>query len=104
MTVLSGRMKFFVNHKEIIGDVSTGPITIPRGTIHGFTAIKGEAVTFKESTVPSGDFKAMFFQDLFQSGRPSPLLAFRVFYENDTWIALPGGFKWLDVFVSAPFY
>jgi hypothetical protein len=100
MEVLEGRMKFFLGGKEIIATPSTGPIAISRGTIHGFTTFKGEAAKFSEKTVPSGDFKAMFFQDLFQAGSPGMLLAFRVFSDHDTWISLPGGLKSLDWLVS----
>jgi hypothetical protein len=100
MEVISGRMKFFINNKPTIATPSDGPISIPRGTVHGFTAFVGEPASFTEKTVPSGDYKALFFQDLFQAGSPGVLMAFRAFYDGDTWVALPGGFKWLDQLVS----
>jgi hypothetical protein len=62
--------------------------------------VKGEQVTFKESTRPSGTFKAHFFQDLFQSSAsPGFLLAMRVFYDGDTYVSLPGKFWVLDYVV-----
>lgn len=100
MQVLKGRMKFFVAGKEIIGTPSDGPILIPRGTVHGFTAFPGEEATLSEKTVPCGDHKALFFQDLFQAGTPGLLHAFRAFYDGDTYVSLPGGWKVLDVIVS----
>jgi hypothetical protein len=61
--------------------------------------VKGERVRFTERTQPSGTFKAHFFQDLFQNGPPSIPRVMRVFYDGDTFVALPGGFKWLDYLV-----
>ncbi|KAF2115651.1 hypothetical protein BDV96DRAFT_574242 [Lophiotrema nucula] len=103
MEVLSGTIKFFVGGKEIIATPANGPVLITRGTIHGFTAIKGQQVTFTEKNIPSGDFKARFFQDLFQAGTPGLLLAFRAFYDGDTYIAVPGGFKVVDQIVTSFF-
>lgn len=61
------------------------------------TTVKGIPVKFKEKTIPSGTFKTRFFQDMGQSGGfPSFFLLFRSFYEGDTYVALPGGFKTLD--------
>ncbi len=54
---------------------------------------------FTERTVPTGTFKALFFQDLFRSptpAMPSFLMVMRVFYDGDTFVALPGGFKAVD--------
>lgn len=101
MEVLSGKMKFFVDGREIIASAGDSPITIPRGTVHGFTVIKGEPVSFTEKTLPSGMFKALFFQDLFQAGAPGPATALRAFYEGDTYIALPGRFKIVDQVVCS---
>jgi quercetin dioxygenase-like cupin family protein len=44
MEVLSGKMKFFIEGREIIASAGDVPLTIPRGTVHGFTVIKGEPV------------------------------------------------------------
>ncbi|KAH8821367.1 hypothetical protein F5884DRAFT_767545 [Xylogone sp. PMI_703] len=96
MEVTDGRMKFFVNGKEIIAKAGDEPLVIPRGAVHGFTVVKGEKVTFVEKTVPSGEYKAFFFQDMFQAGTPGLLMALRVFYDGDTYVALPGNIKLLD--------
>lgn len=100
MEVLDGRMKFFVGGKEIIVSAGDEPLIIPRGTVHGFTVIEGEKVSFTEKTVPSGNFKALFFQDMFQAGYPGLLMALRAFYDGDTYVALPGNIKILDQIVS----
>ncbi|RQM07754.1 hypothetical protein DH86_00003032, partial [Scytalidium sp. 3C] len=96
MKVTEGRMKFSVGGKEIIGKAGDEPLIIPRGTVHGFSVIKGEKVSFVEKTVPSGEYKALFFQDMFQAGMPGHLMALRVFYDGDTYIALPGHIKILE--------
>jgi len=97
MEVLEGRMIFYLDGKELLTSAGDPPIHIRRRHIHGFTAIKGERVRFTERTKPAGTFKAYFFQDMFQSSSmPGFLLAMRVFYDWDTYISLPGGFKALD--------
>ena len=63
--------------------------------------VKGTYARFIERTVPTGTFKALFFQDLFQRpGIPSFLMVMRAFYDGDAFVSLPGGFKWLDYLVS----
>lgn len=61
--------------------------------------VKGERVRFTERTQPAGTFKAHFFQDLFQAGPPGFLMVMRVFYDGDTFVSLPGGFKIVDYLV-----
>jgi len=97
LEVLCGRMKFHIAGKEFVGSADDGPMTVPRGCVHGFTAIKGEKVTMKEMTNhPSGDFKVLFFQDLFQEGNPSFFMVMRAFYDGDGYLSLPGNIKLLD--------
>lgn len=111
MEVLEGRMKFLIDGNSVIVSAGDPPLIIPKGHVHGFMAFKGERVTIKESTRPSGDFKALFFQDMFQlSTMPSFPLALRVFSDWDTYISLPGGFKLLEYwfitiagFIARPF-
>jgi mannose-6-phosphate isomerase-like protein (cupin superfamily) len=104
MEVTTGRMKFLISGKEHLASAGDAPILIPRGTVHGFTTLRGEEVTFLEKTVPSGEYKALFFQDLFQAGTPGPLMALRAFYDGDMYIALPGNFKLLEQVVSFFFF
>ncbi|KAH8812719.1 hypothetical protein F5884DRAFT_315683 [Xylogone sp. PMI_703] len=96
LEVTEGQMKFFVNGKEIIVRAGDEPLIVPRGTVHSFTVIKGVRVTFVEKNAPPGEYKALFFQDMFQASSPGLLMALRVFYEGDTYIALPGNIKILD--------
>ncbi|KAL5314151.1 hypothetical protein ACEPPN_018575 [Leptodophora sp. 'Broadleaf-Isolate-01'] len=87
MEVLEGTMIFYLDGKKIIASAGDAPLLIPRGHVHGFTV---------KRTQPAGSFKALFFQDMFQQGSPGFLLAMRVFYDGDTFVSLPGGFKVLD--------
>jgi mannose-6-phosphate isomerase-like protein (cupin superfamily) len=60
MTVLFGRMEFTVGGKTVtLGDdcADGREWFIPRGVAHGFTAIRGVGVSFRERTVPQGRFK-----------------------------------------------
>ncbi|KAG4419648.1 hypothetical protein IFR04_007245 [Cadophora malorum] len=101
MEVLEGKMIFYLDGKKIVASAGDPPVLIPRGHVHGFTVIKGQTARFTERTKPSGTFKAHFFQDLFQQGSPGFLMAMRAFYDGDTFVSLPGGFKTLDyVFLS----
>jgi len=101
MEVLSGRLKFYVEGKEIILSEGDPPLTIRRGTVHGFAVIKGESMSFKEKTNPAGEFKHLFFQHIFQGGSsPTFALVIRAFYDGDTYISLPGNIKLLDRIVS----
>jgi len=101
MEVLSGRLKFYVDGKEIIVSEGDPPLTIRRGSVHGFTVIKGESTTFKEKTNPTGEFKSLLFHDIFQDGNPSFALVMRAFYDGDTYISLPGNIKLLDrIFIT----
>jgi len=103
MEVLEGKMinDILPGRQEIVASAGDPPVLIPRGHVHGFTVIKGQTARFTERTKPSGTFKAHFFQDLFQQGSPGFLMAMRAFYDGDTFVSLPGGFKTLDyVFLS----
>jgi hypothetical protein len=61
-------------------------------------------VRAKERSLPAGDFKARFFQDMLQTnGLPGFLLAMRVSYDGDMYPSLPGGWKGLDWLVSLLF-
>lgn len=41
-----------------------------------------------------------FFNDLLDNGSPGFLHTLRVFYDGDTYISLPGNFKFVDQIVS----
>ncbi|TVY90219.1 hypothetical protein LAWI1_G004386 [Lachnellula willkommii] len=101
MEVLEGKMIFYLDGEEHLTSAGDPSIIIPRGHIHGFTT--STYVRFTERTIPTGTFKALFFQDLFQRpGMPSFLMVMRFFYDWDAFPSLPGGFKWLDYsFITA---
>ena len=57
-----------------------------------------------ERSLPAGDFKVRFFQDMLQTDRlPGLLLMMRVAYDGDMYLSLPGGWKGLDWLVSLLF-
>lgn len=59
MTVLEGRMKFWIDGKEKLlraGD----EILIPRRTRHGFTTIRGVKSGLRERNVPVGTYKGEY--------------------------------------------
>lgn len=99
MEVTQGRVKFSLDGKEVVLDADSGPLLIPRYAVHGFKFFKGEPTILKEFTDPAGSFKQEFFEDLFYTG-PISNLSFlqvvRVFYDGDTYIALPGNIRILD--------
>ena len=57
MKVLSGKMEFTLEGKTIVLSETDDELCIERGKVHGFTAIKGVKVVFRERTAPSGRFK-----------------------------------------------
>lgn len=99
MQVIQGRVKFTLDGKEIVLNAGDTPTKIPRYVVHGFKFYEGEPATLKEYTDPVGSFKQEFFEDLFHEG-PISELSFlqvvRVFYDGDTYIALPGNIRILD--------
>ncbi|RDW91605.1 hypothetical protein BP5796_02770 [Coleophoma crateriformis] len=101
MEVLEGRLKIYLDGKEHIVAAGDPPMLIPRRHRHGLSVIKGERVRVTERTIPAGEFKALFFQDMFQAGSPSILTVFRASYDGDGYISLPGNIQLLDeVFIT----
>ncbi|KAG4422020.1 hypothetical protein IFR04_004879 [Cadophora malorum] len=97
MEILEGSMSFTIDGKKRIVSAGDPPILIKRGQVHSITAIKGVRTRATERTIPSGTFKALFFQDLLQyDTMPGFFMTMRVFYDGDCYAALPGGFKMLD--------
>lgn len=100
MEVMCGRAIFNVDGKEIILSAGDAPLTLPRYSVHSVNVPKGEKVVVREKTIPPGEFKALFFQDLHQNGEPSFLLVMRAFYDGNSYPALPGNIKLVDKLVS----
>ncbi len=100
MHVTQGRVEFTLDGKSVISKPDDPVLFIPRGHVHSISGFKGEASTFVEWTMPAGDFKQLFFEDLLDDGHLSMLTAWRAFYYGDTCLALPGGFKLVDQAVT----
>jgi len=96
MEVLCGQVGIEVNGKTTVLSAGDGPFLIPRGSFHSIAGVKGVKTILKEKTIPAGDFKARFFQDMLQNGNPSFLLAMRSFYDSGGYVSLPGNIKLLD--------
>ncbi|KAG4428104.1 hypothetical protein IFR05_016416, partial [Cadophora sp. M221] len=82
MEVLEGRILITINGKEksVLG--GDAPVLIKRGEVHSIAfRIRTRAT---ERTIPSGTFKALFFQDLLQNkSLPGFFLTMRVFSDGD---------------------
>lgn len=100
MEVLSGRAQFYIDGKKIIASAGDARLIIPRFSVHGIDFFKGEPTIIREKTVPAGEFKALFFQDVFRNGTPNFFMAMRAFYDGHSYAALPGNLKILDRLVS----
>jgi hypothetical protein len=62
--------------------------------VHGFKFPKGERAVLKEMTQPTGEFKQLFFEDILSNW--GFWNAMRGFADGDSYVALPGPFRWLD--------
>lgn len=98
MEVLQGRIDFTLDGQTTTLTPGDPPLHIPKLHVHSFKFIKGVPTTFTEKTMPVGDFKEKFFGELLSSedGTPNLWTVMRSFYEGDTFLALPGGWKGLD--------
>ncbi|RDW60661.1 hypothetical protein BP6252_12044 [Coleophoma cylindrospora] len=101
MEVLEGRLKIYLDGKEHIVAAGDPPMLIPRRHRHGVSVFEGERVRVTEKTIPAGEFKALFFQDMFQAGSPGVFKVFRASYDGDGYISLPGNIQLVDeVFIT----
>ncbi|KAI1498338.1 hypothetical protein F5X99DRAFT_393779 [Biscogniauxia marginata] len=92
-----GRGAVTVEGKTTILEAGGEPLLIPRWNVHSFTSFKGEAMTLKERTDPTGEHKALFFNDLYSQGVVIGLLhMLRTFFDGDTYPSLPGNIKIVD--------
>jgi mannose-6-phosphate isomerase-like protein (cupin superfamily) len=102
MTVLEGRLEVVLEGKRIVIKAGDAPVIIPPRAVHSLRGFKGEKLVFQEQAFPGGRYKAEFFNDLLQEGKfGNPALALRAFYDNDTYLALPFYFRFVDqVFIT----
>jgi len=96
MEMRVGRMKFTIDGKENILSAGDPPFLISHGQVHSIKVFKRERAILREKTLPSGDYKALFFHDFYQDGPPTFAMTMRAFYDGDTYVPLPGNIKLLD--------
>lgn len=97
---LKGRFQYMIDGKSFVLKAGDEPLFVPKYTTHSFSFFKGEAAVIKERSNPASCCKQEFFEDIFwiypSMDDMSFLQILRVFYDNDVFVALPGGFKILD--------
>ena len=100
MTVSAGRVEFTLDSKTVIQTPEMGVLHIPRLHVHGIKFFAGEAATFAERTDPPQTTKQDFFEDIFEAGQPTFAGSMRAFYDGDTYLECPGGFRIVDEVVT----
>jgi mannose-6-phosphate isomerase-like protein (cupin superfamily) len=94
MSCEEGHIELYLDGATIIAKPGDPAVFIPRRKVHGFKFPKGEKAVLKEMTQPTGEFKQHFFEDILSNW--GFWNAMRGFADGDTYIALPGPFRWLD--------
>jgi mannose-6-phosphate isomerase-like protein (cupin superfamily) len=94
MSCEEGHIELYLDGTTIIAKSGDPAVFIPRRKVHGFKFPKGEKAVLKEMTQPTGEFKQRFFEDILADW--GFWNAMRGFADGDTYIALPGPFRWLD--------
>ena len=97
MSCTQGSIQLSLNGHTSTVTPQDDEVFIPRRSVHGFKFSKGQAATLRERTDPTGEFKQRFFEDVFDPtgwGKFGP--TFRAFADGDTYIPVPGPFRWLD--------
>ena len=94
MACIEGQIELYLEGQTILAKPGDPPVFLERRRVHGFKFPHGKKAVLKELTQPTGEFKQHFFEDIFEN------LGFwgvmRGFADGDTYIALPGPFRWLD--------
>ncbi|XEU94947.1 hypothetical protein FSHL1_000231 [Fusarium sambucinum] len=97
ITVLEGRMTMILDGNETILTPEAGSMFIPRRAVHSFRGFHGEKTVFEERNQPSGIYKALFFNDVFQMGTPPNFwLAVRSAIDGDLYARLPLNSRFID--------
>ncbi|KAI1181449.1 hypothetical protein F5B17DRAFT_425286 [Nemania serpens] len=102
LTVVEGRAKVTLDSKEVIIQAGDAPVLVARRVVHSIETFVGERVVIQERPSPGGDYKIMFFNDMFNVG-PSPGFwhLMRVFYDGDGYVVLPLPFRIFDeIFIT----
>ncbi|KAI1157811.1 hypothetical protein F5B18DRAFT_665699 [Nemania serpens] len=102
LTVVEGRAKVTLDGKETILKAGDPPVLVARRVVHSIETFAGEKAVVQERPSPGGDYKIMFFNDMFNDG-PTPGFwhLMRVFYDGDGYVALPLPFRIVDeIFIT----
>ena len=103
MRILRGRVEFTLDNRTTVISPSSPELLIQRRHVHSFRFLEGEAAMFMERTDPTGGFKADFFEDLLDSGDVNFWTVWRACYRGDTYMAMPGPWRWVDELVTVVF-
>ncbi|KAF7187869.1 hypothetical protein HII31_10769 [Pseudocercospora fuligena] len=101
MEILEGEIDFVLDGKAVTLHAGDPSLHIPKCHVHSFKFKAGVKSVLIERTDPVGDFKEKFFEVLLDEritdgGKPSLLSVMLSFYDGDTFLGLPGGFKLLE--------
>ncbi|KAF2825527.1 hypothetical protein CC86DRAFT_371161 [Ophiobolus disseminans] len=101
LEVLQGELDIYYDGSWHRTSPADGNIVVKRTKVHGFRGISGKRMVLKEAVDPVGDYKEAFFRDLSQPSSSKVLLAFRAFYDWDTYPSIGNGWSplWLDQLV-----
>ena len=94
MACTEGHVELYLDGNTVIAKPGDPAVFIERRKVHGFKFPKGEKAVLKEMTQPTGEFKQRFFEDILSAW--GFWNAMRGFADGDTYVALPGPFRWLD--------
>lgn len=94
MSSEAGHIELYLDGQTTIAKPGDPAVLLPRRKVHGFKFPKGEKAVLKELTQPTGEFKQHFFEDILADW--GFWNAMRGFSDGDTYVALPGPFRWLD--------
>ncbi|KAI1856781.1 hypothetical protein JX265_011422 [Neoarthrinium moseri] len=99
-TVLEGRVAVTIDGVKHVIRAGDPVLFVPARTVHSIQGFKGERLVVRERADPAGDYKAVFFSDVFSTGSFGTLAdvphMLRAFYDGDTYLALPLYFRFFD--------
>lgn len=95
MSCEEGQIELYLDGKTIVAKPGDPVVFIERRRVHGFKFPEGQRTVLKERTRPTGEFKQRFFEDIFRQDGGF-WGAMRGFADGDTFLALPGPFRWVD--------
>ncbi|KAI1409704.1 hypothetical protein F5Y13DRAFT_169300 [Hypoxylon sp. FL1857] len=97
LSVLEGRMEITLNGDKFVLKAGDPAVLVPRRAPHSIKGFIGERLVFRERPDPAGMYKAMFFNDVFSTGKFGNFWhLLRAFYDAETYVALPFYFQFFD--------